>query len=501
MIKVIHQTWKNKNPPEDIFRPEWIRSWTLKNPEWEYRLWTDEEIFDFVMLEFPEFFPIWCSYPKHIMRVDAWRYLMLKRQGGLYVDLDIAALLPLDSWIEGFPYFSCADQGDGHLSNALMWASQPDMAFFEDIVAALVVCAYEPNPLDATGPRFLHRYASSRMGVVSQISTERLFPIIVWDHGKLPEARTTSLELLSQKYCDSYTISFWTGSWTEEPNTLIAQPISLDPNMGPRHSDFFIAVIVSTGAQELCQEHERYYNDFEELFVNYWRPNASEESLCDESETWIRSDGSNLVSVLKSFLNSDKKWAFVCSEATYFVPARLALLIQSGADFVANESLLVQEVPNRNAGYLISRHLAQSLIAYKTVLTEYDLALYLSEQEVHVEITPLLRHERFRYPTHGNQIVSTALSDPRQFAVIPQVLDSKKTQIIHCAHQQWRGPLEFLENGGCIRPATGCCGLWQPLSRCHRKIDWFEWPQEIMLSVGEGLGFLVHAEDAATLFP
>lgn len=43
MIKSIHQTWKNKTPPEDIFRSEWVNSSIQHNPGWDYSLWTDEE--------------------------------------------------------------------------------------------------------------------------------------------------------------------------------------------------------------------------------------------------------------------------------------------------------------------------------------------------------------------------------------------------------------------------------------------------------------------------
>lgn len=496
MIKVIHQTWKDSNPPEDIFRPDWVSSWTTHNPEWGYRLWTDDDIRDFVRDEFPRFFPIWCSYPKQIMRVDAWRYLLLKRQGGLYVDLDIASLRPLEPWIEKFHRFSCADQGDGNLCNALMWAPAPDSPFLEDIVAGLTAAAYEPDPLDAAGPRFLQQYAARRMWMVSQMPTSNVFPVTVWDRDPLWRASQTPLDMLSQTYADAVAISFWAGSWIEQPNSLVEQPISTGFHFELGLNDFFFAVIASPGREELCCGSESYYESVAEISLRYWKPQPPPESDSDFIHGNFSGE-TGLTAVLADFVLSNKAWIFVCSEATYFVPGRLSSLLRKDVQFVANESVLVERSPNRDAGYLISRSLAEAIVASESVHTEADLACYLSGKKIPVEVTPLLRHDRFRYPTYSNQVVSAAFDDPRQFAVIPQLLQAENLTTIPCIHYYWRGDLEFLAGGGCIRPATGCCGFWKPVGNKDRRIFWFDWPEEIMLRVGDDLGIVIQARHVA----
>jgi len=44
--KIIHQTWKDRDIPEKWRR--WQQSWKIYHPDWEYRLWTHEDIDQFV---------------------------------------------------------------------------------------------------------------------------------------------------------------------------------------------------------------------------------------------------------------------------------------------------------------------------------------------------------------------------------------------------------------------------------------------------------------------
>lgn len=92
--KILHQTWKNDSIPE-----QW-RELVLKNrhlhPDWEYRLWTDEDNIGFVREEYPELLELFSSYPKGVMRADVIRYMIMDRIGGVYLDLDYEFLKPFD---------------------------------------------------------------------------------------------------------------------------------------------------------------------------------------------------------------------------------------------------------------------------------------------------------------------------------------------------------------------------------------------------------------------
>ena len=86
--RIIHQTG-----PTDLNR--WLNIWKLcqqtwKNnfPDWEYKLWTDEDNDNLVKTEFPEFYKTYNSYTKLIYKIDMVRYCILYKYGGIYADMD-----------------------------------------------------------------------------------------------------------------------------------------------------------------------------------------------------------------------------------------------------------------------------------------------------------------------------------------------------------------------------------------------------------------------------
>jgi len=88
--RIIHQTWKSVEVPARFQAA--ARSWRDRHPGWEYVLWTDTDIDRFVRDHFPGLVVLFQRYPDQIQRVDAFRYLLLQRVGGVYADLDIECL-------------------------------------------------------------------------------------------------------------------------------------------------------------------------------------------------------------------------------------------------------------------------------------------------------------------------------------------------------------------------------------------------------------------------
>ena len=93
-----------------MFPRWWRESWLASG--WDARLWTDRDIFDFFITQSRDIRLAMKEYPCGVMRSDAFRYLLLKHFGGLYVDLDFVCLTSLD-WISAMECFACGDQGDG----------------------------------------------------------------------------------------------------------------------------------------------------------------------------------------------------------------------------------------------------------------------------------------------------------------------------------------------------------------------------------------------------
>ena len=90
--KKIHQIWLgDKKLPTKY--TNWMNSWKLYNPDWEYKLWNENNIKDLNIKEFD-------IYSKKLnpgYRSDILRYILLKRFGGLYVDTDFECLKSIPS--------------------------------------------------------------------------------------------------------------------------------------------------------------------------------------------------------------------------------------------------------------------------------------------------------------------------------------------------------------------------------------------------------------------
>ncbi|KNF05580.1 hypothetical protein PSTG_01389 [Puccinia striiformis f. sp. tritici PST-78] len=93
--KIIHQTWKTDQIPD-----RWIpvrESCVAAHESYEYMLWTDKSGRELIEREYPWFLHIYDGYRYPIQRADAVRYFILHHYGGVYMDLDIGCLRPMDS--------------------------------------------------------------------------------------------------------------------------------------------------------------------------------------------------------------------------------------------------------------------------------------------------------------------------------------------------------------------------------------------------------------------
>jgi hypothetical protein len=122
--RIVHQTWKNATLPHDYAR---YRQTVLEHhPGWEHRLWTDTDNRLMIERHYPWFLTTYDGYKHNIERADAVRYFILLQHGGVYIDLDMECLKPIDPLLdEGGPHFSLlASPTIDHtiIANALMAA-------------------------------------------------------------------------------------------------------------------------------------------------------------------------------------------------------------------------------------------------------------------------------------------------------------------------------------------------------------------------------------------
>jgi glycosyltransferase involved in cell wall biosynthesis len=221
--KIIHQTWKDRHLPS--YLAAFQRTWQEHHPDWEYRLWTDDDNRTFLAQHYSWFLPIYDGYAHFICRVDAIRYFWLHHYGGVYVDLDFECLAPIDSLLADRS-IALSIEPDAHtvenktakahnlsmiLSPALM-ASSVGHPFWQHLWQQLIDNRDLQDPLAATGPFLLTRAYQSfpQCAEIPLIPADRLHPITLAqsDRGEL-----FSLAKRGQIADRAVAVHHWLGSW------------------------------------------------------------------------------------------------------------------------------------------------------------------------------------------------------------------------------------------------------------------------------------------------
>lgn len=89
--KKIHQIWLGSEIPQ-LYKT-WGESWQKLNPDWEYKLWTDDDVYD---LNLPNL-ELYNSLSNYGAKSDILRYHILNQFGGIYVDTDFECIKSFDS--------------------------------------------------------------------------------------------------------------------------------------------------------------------------------------------------------------------------------------------------------------------------------------------------------------------------------------------------------------------------------------------------------------------
>ncbi len=187
--KIIHQTWKEKKVPPHLLG--YSESWKKHHPSWDYRLWTDLDNRRLIQTRFPWFLRFYDNYALDIQRADAARIFILYEHGGVYADLDIECLRPIDGLLADEecvfgtePEAHCRNhEVEKIISNAFM-AGVPGHRFYYALQKDLIT--YTPTTksatrfvLETTGPFMLNRvYAGyGRTDSITLLPSSYLSPL------------------------------------------------------------------------------------------------------------------------------------------------------------------------------------------------------------------------------------------------------------------------------------------------------------------------------------
>ncbi len=225
---IIHQTWKDSNLPDHL--SILAETWKLKHPGWQYVYWTDEMNRDFIKKHNIEFLSIYDGYNFDIQRVDAVRYFILYKMGGVFIDLDfecfynIEPLLKDQDCIFGLePEEHCERfKMEMIICNAFM-ACNPRNPFFKCICDQLKNneeinspnCPQWLQILESTGPlkltRIYNNYESKEM--VKLLPAHTIYPLSIKETRILFEDTSGMSNRMQNKINRAYAVHYFLGSW------------------------------------------------------------------------------------------------------------------------------------------------------------------------------------------------------------------------------------------------------------------------------------------------
>ena len=116
----IHQLWIGDAEMPTCERA-WVEAMQVMHPEADYHFWTEEEGLD----TFEMFRDRKPDFENPLLAGDLLRYLILEREGGIYLDNDMIPVRPLDAIWEESNFFA-GEEIQGQLCNALIGVHQPN---------------------------------------------------------------------------------------------------------------------------------------------------------------------------------------------------------------------------------------------------------------------------------------------------------------------------------------------------------------------------------------
>lgn len=102
--------------------------------DWETHIWDDEAAEKLVAEDFPHLSDMWHNYRYPVERVDALRYMVLQKHGGVVLDFDLACKRSLNP-LRHFDFVAAAAHPTGFSIGFMM--SSPGSAFVSELVDSL----------------------------------------------------------------------------------------------------------------------------------------------------------------------------------------------------------------------------------------------------------------------------------------------------------------------------------------------------------------------------
>jgi mannosyltransferase OCH1-like enzyme len=129
---LLHQTFRTRELNPELKAS--VQAMRQGNPGWEYRFYDDADIRDYILNAYGEEFLNYFQAlnPKYAAaRADLFRYLLMYREGGVYLDIKSHATKPLSEVIRPTDRFLISQWRDGPDNAVAMWGVHAELKHVE----------------------------------------------------------------------------------------------------------------------------------------------------------------------------------------------------------------------------------------------------------------------------------------------------------------------------------------------------------------------------------
>jgi mannosyltransferase OCH1-like enzyme len=170
----IFLTWETKNLPINMYNN--LMLLYKMNPEFDIYLYDDQDRINFIKDNFdPDILDAYNSLIPGAFKADLWRYCIIYKYGGVYIDIKYHIYTPLIELIKESEYTFvntnsglCTDSYDGKEIQNTFFISSPNNNIFLDSINEIVTKTknkdYGQNRIDITGPCVLTRNINKMYG-------------------------------------------------------------------------------------------------------------------------------------------------------------------------------------------------------------------------------------------------------------------------------------------------------------------------------------------------
>jgi mannosyltransferase OCH1-like enzyme len=125
--RIIHQTSGRKALPPLVQQE--ITDLQVRNPGWDYRFYSDESVIEYIGQYYPQHLDIFLRInPRYgAARADLFRYLLMFREGGVYLDIKSTFRQPLDEVLRTDDCYLLSHWNNGPGTAHELWGTYPEI--------------------------------------------------------------------------------------------------------------------------------------------------------------------------------------------------------------------------------------------------------------------------------------------------------------------------------------------------------------------------------------